>query len=78
MASAVVLNPLGTWQGHPAHGSPTARTSTRATGWDERSGRLLEKALLDSKLNLIAHTWVELCASLKVSSDGPYIEHIIF
>jgi hypothetical protein len=65
MATAEVLSFLESRQGHCVHGF-SAVNSTRAIGWDERSERSSDKALLETRLSAIAHTWVALCVSLKV------------
>ena len=69
MASVEVLNPFETWPGLSALGFSTPGNSPTTIGWDEWSRRLPEKANLETRLSLIAHTWVELCASLKVRID---------
>ncbi len=69
MASAEVLNPFETRLGPSDLGFPTYANSLTTIGWDEWSRRLSGKVILETRLSLIAHTWVELCASLEVRID---------
>jgi hypothetical protein len=73
MATAEVLNYLETWPGRSVHGFPTAGNSTRGIGWDERTGRLSDKASLETRLNLIAQNWVELRTNLEVRIGGSLV-----
>ncbi|KAH6631425.1 hypothetical protein F5144DRAFT_218233 [Chaetomium tenue] len=65
MAAPEILNLFETRRGRYVHGFFIARGSTRRTGWEECARRLSDKASLETRLSLIAQTWVQLCAHLK-------------
>jgi hypothetical protein len=67
MAAVGVINALDSWAFCPIQTPPIQPRSWRLGGdWDCGPAWIDEISTLKTQLALIARTWVELCASLKV------------